>query len=73
MTSQAVRERVRRHRERLRAQGMRPIQVWVPDLRDPARAAQLRRDVAALARHPSDAEGNAFLDAALNEIEGWEA
>ena len=72
MATRAVRERVRRHRERLRAQGLRPVQLWVPDLRDPARADQLRRDVAEIAGHSSDVEGNAFLDAALVEIEGWE-
>jgi hypothetical protein len=73
MAGRATRERVRQHRARLRDQGLRPIQVWVPDLRNPARAAQLRRDVATLAGHPSDTEGNAFLDAALDEIEGWKA
>jgi hypothetical protein len=60
------------YRRRLREQGLRPIQIWVPDLRDPARRERLRRDVQSLRGHPSDAEGNAFLDAALAEIEGWE-
>ena len=27
------RDQVRAHRERLRRRGMRPIQIWVPDLR----------------------------------------
>ncbi|MFQ5705337.1 MAG: antitoxin MazE-like protein, partial [Gemmatimonadales bacterium] len=29
----ATREKVRRHRRRLREQGLRPIQIWVPDIR----------------------------------------
>ncbi|PYO45229.1 MAG: hypothetical protein DMD33_00165, partial [Gemmatimonadetes bacterium] len=29
------RQKVRAHRERLRAQGLRPIQIWVPDTRSP--------------------------------------
>jgi hypothetical protein len=27
------RDKVRIHRERLRAQGLRPVQIWVPDVR----------------------------------------
>ena len=61
------------YRRRLRAQGLRPIQLWVPDLRDPKRLEQLRADVRALRDHPSSADGNVFLDAALAEIEDWKA
>ncbi len=31
-----VRDKVREHRARLRAQGLRPIQIWVPDVRSPS-------------------------------------
>ncbi len=34
-----VREKVREHRARLRAQGLRPIQIWVPDARSPSSGA----------------------------------
>ena len=37
------RDKVRAHRTRLRAQGMRPITVWVPDVRSPKFAAEARR------------------------------
>jgi len=37
------RDKVREHRERLRAQGLRPIQIWVPDVRSPEFAAEARR------------------------------
>ena len=30
------RDKVRAHRERLRRQGLRPIQIWVPDVRAPS-------------------------------------
>ncbi len=33
-TSKLNRERVHAHRRRLREQGLRPIQLWVPDLRE---------------------------------------
>jgi hypothetical protein len=36
---QAARLRVAAHRQRLREQGMRPIQIWVPDTRSDAFAA----------------------------------
>ncbi len=32
----ANRRKVREHRQRLRAQGMRPIQIWVPDVHSPS-------------------------------------
>ncbi len=34
----ANRRKVREHRQRLRAQGMRPIQIWVPDVQSPEQA-----------------------------------
>jgi antidote-toxin recognition MazE-like antitoxin len=61
------------YRERMRAKGLRPIQLWVPDLRDPERVARVRSEVRALRDHPSSRDGNRFLDAALAEIAGWEA
>ena len=41
-------ERTARRRAVLRAQGLRPIQLWVPDLRDPAVQARIRAEVASL-------------------------
>jgi hypothetical protein len=61
------------YRRRMRAKGLRPIQLWVPDLRDPERVERVRAEVRALRNHPSSREGNQFLDAALTEIEGWKA
>ena len=34
------RRRVRAHRERLRAQGLRPVQIWVPDVNAEGFAAE---------------------------------
>jgi hypothetical protein len=39
----ATRLKVREHRQGLRAQGMRPIQIWVPDVHSPGFAAEARR------------------------------
>jgi hypothetical protein len=49
-------------RERLRAQGMRPVQRWVPDLRSPRILAEIRREGAALSKHPDNAAIDDRLD-----------
>jgi Protein of unknown function (DUF3018) len=57
------RDKVRLHRERLRAQGLRPVQIWVPDVRSRAFVAAARkqsRAVAASAQAPADQR---FIDA----------
>jgi hypothetical protein len=48
------RQRMAARRARLRAQGLRPVQFWVPDLRDPKVRADLRRQGRLLARHPEN-------------------
>ncbi|MHB8692844.1 MAG: antitoxin MazE-like protein, partial [Solirubrobacteraceae bacterium] len=39
----STRDRVRQHRARLRRQGLRPVQVWVPDVRAPEFIAEAHR------------------------------
>ena len=58
----ANRRKVREHRERLRAQGMRPIQIWVPDVQAPGFEAEARRQSLLVAQSPEEAEIQAFLD-----------
>lgn len=69
-TPKTTRERMRARRERLRAEGLRPVQVWVPDLRDPRVRAAIRRDSAKLARHPENAAIDDWLDA-VRDPEDW--
>ena len=57
------REGVRAHRERLRAQGLRPIQIWVPDVRAPSFKAQAHRQSQAVAASAHAREDQAFIDA----------
>jgi len=40
--SKSSRDKVRAHRKRLRQQGLRPIQIWVPDMRSPSFVAEAR-------------------------------
>lgn len=58
-----TRERVREHRRRLREQGLRPVQIWVPDVRAPQFAAEAHRQSAAVADSDHEAEDQAFVDA----------
>lgn len=57
------REKVRAHRERLREQGLRPIQIWVPDVRAPGFAAEAHRQAAAVAQSAHASADQAFIDA----------
>jgi hypothetical protein len=59
----ATREKMASHRARLRAQGLRPIQIWVPDTRSPAFAQAARRQARAIARSRQEAADQAFVDA----------
>ena len=59
----SVAERVRDHRKRLRVQGLRPIQIWVPDVRSPQFVAQAHLQSVAIASSAVAADDQAFIDA----------
>ena len=61
--SASSRDKVRAHRARLREQGLRPIQLWVPDVRSPAFKAEAARQARAVAMDPHEAETMAFIEA----------
>jgi len=58
-------ERVARRRAKLRAAGLRPVQLWVPDTRDPRFVEECRRQ----SRLLSESENAAMLA----EDEAWYA
>lgn len=60
------RERMNARRDRLRQEGLRPVQHWVPDLRNPKVRAAIRREVALLARHPENAAIDDWVEAAID-------
>ncbi|HEY5237350.1 MAG TPA: antitoxin MazE family protein [Rhizomicrobium sp.] len=64
----AGRARVASHRARLRAQGLRPVQFWVPDTRSAAFKAEAHRQSLAVARSPTEQEDQAFIDA----VSSWD-
>lgn len=55
--------KVRKHRERLRSQGLRPIQIWVPDVRSPSFRAEAQRQSLAVAASSHATDDQAFIDA----------
>lgn len=59
----STRDRVRQHRERLRLQGLRPLQIWVPDVRAPEFVAEAHRQSVAIAASEREADDQAFVDA----------
>jgi hypothetical protein len=61
--SKPSRTKVRQHRERLRAQGLRPIQIWVPDVRAPSFRSEAHRQSLAVATSENAHEDQAFIDA----------
>ncbi|HXH23113.1 MAG TPA: antitoxin MazE family protein [Dehalococcoidia bacterium] len=56
-------EKAREHRLRLRAEGLRRLQIWVPDVRSPAFKAEARRQSALAAQSPMAKEEPDFVDA----------
>lgn len=60
---QSSREKVARHRAKLRAQGLRPVTFWVPDTRTPEFKAEAHRQSLAIARSEYEAEDQAFIEA----------
>lgn len=64
---ESARDRVRRHRERLRQQGLRPIQIWVPDVNAPEFAREAHRQSALVAASEQDRDDQAFIDAVSSD------
>lgn len=59
-----VSERVGNYRQRLRSQGLRPVQIWVSDVRSPEFSSEAHRQAAAVAASEHAADDQAFIDAA---------
>ncbi len=58
--------RMQAMRARLRAAGLRPVQIWVPDVRMPRIAEEAERQSRLAARHTAEADTRAFIDAAAD-------
>jgi len=67
--SRSSRDKVRLHRERLRAQGLRPVQIWVPDVRARSFISAARKQSKAVAASEHAGTDQRFIDA-LAEDDG---
>ena len=56
------RDKVRSYRERMRARGLRPIQIWVPDTRTAAFRAEAHRQSLAVANSALAQRDQDFID-----------
>ena len=62
----ATRDKVAAHRNRLRQQGLRPIQIWVPDVRSRDFALEAHRQSQAVAKRRYAKKDQDFIDAISN-------
>lgn len=63
--------KVRAHRARLREAGLRPVQIWIPDVRSPEFAREAHRQSLLVARSPQEAEDQAFVDGISEWPDTW--
>ncbi len=61
-----------RHREQMRAAGMRPVQFWVPDIRIPEFVAKVRMQCQSLKGDLAETDVLHFTGEAAINIKGWE-
>ena len=72
--AKAVNERVQKRREALRAAGLRPVQMWLPDTKRNGFEQECVRQSRVLAMaDANDPELNGFLDAAFLDLVGSDA
>lgn len=65
----SVAKRVHKHRSALRAAGLRPIQIWVPDVRSRSFATQARKQSLAISMSAQEQDDLAFIES----LSDWNA
>jgi hypothetical protein len=63
MRAASTKLKVRKHREQLRRQGLRPLQIWVPDVQSPSFRAAARKQARAVASSAHADADLAFVQA----------
>jgi Protein of unknown function (DUF3018) len=64
-----VNRRVGKHRDALRAAGLRPVQIWVPDVRSQRMVEECRRQsLLTMRTDATEPDLGSFLDAALDDL-----
>ncbi|HLH30985.1 MAG TPA: antitoxin MazE family protein [Terriglobia bacterium] len=65
-----IADRVKKHRDALRAAGLRPVQIWVPDTRRRGFAQECRRQSRRLQGDPQEKKVLKWLGKVAS-TEGW--
>jgi len=63
-------ERVQKHRQALRAAGLRPVQIWVPDTRSAGFAEECRRQSLVIVASGDEKEPQDWL-MQVADTDGW--
>lgn len=72
MATKHVNARVQKHRAALRMAGLRPVQIWVPDTRQPDFTEECCRQSRLVAQADmADTAMQQFMDEALADVDGW--
>ncbi|MEI7591483.1 MAG: antitoxin MazE family protein [Deltaproteobacteria bacterium] len=66
-----IAERVQKHRAGLRAAGLRPVQIWIPDTRRKDFVQECRRQSELVRDDFNEADTLNWLEAAA-DVRGWE-
>jgi hypothetical protein len=67
----AAKERVRKHRESLRAHGLRPVQIWIPDTRRPQFLSRYRAQLEKFSAHARTLADAGLLPVTEEDLAGW--
>jgi hypothetical protein len=64
-------QKMRQYRERLKASGLRPIQIWVPDVRSQKIINEVRKQSVRVSSDSKEPGIMKFLES-VRDHEGWE-
>jgi len=70
-SKQSSAARMKRYRERMRARGLRPVVLWVPDTASPQFLREAERQSKIVAASDDEHEVMAWIDA-VRDTTGWE-
>jgi hypothetical protein len=62
-------ERVRKHREKMKAAGLKPVTIWVPDVNTPEYQAKIARAIDAI--NASESEKQILEELSDVDFDGW--
>jgi hypothetical protein len=63
-------DKMRAYRQRMRAAGMRQVQIWVPDATSPSLRREARRQSLLVSRSPAEQEALRDIEA-LADLDDW--